>query len=358
MVPPYVITHELPNITHFAGSEQFCARSAYRNYPTWVPSGKHCEGARQSSSIDTLANKFCERFAGKRILLVGDSLSAQWYLSLAYILGRTATGERQAPHFTHAPPPCQGATVRLLATQQRPFAPFCHAHPLLSRRTIGVLESCAQDGSPSTSLPFEAQSSGSVCQGLVSLRFIRNGHVGVDEGKERLARSSGGACEAEPSSNDQPWLYAAAESDVVILNRGAWGPRFDGGSFRRGVRATMAALAQIPRRPRVVWRGTSAGIPKCWSLNDTLTEAFAFNFTELPWLQSHRSVQNFSYHRFEPLNAIARQEVEQAGHAYLDTYWQTAKRPGGRLSHRRDCLHFCLPGPPDVWSRLLFLLLS
>eukprot|EP00964_Phaeocystis_antarctica_P060688 scaffold36192_cov60-Phaeocystis_antarctica.AAC.2 len=47
------------------------------------------------------------------------------------------------------------------------------------------------------------------------------------------------------------------------------------------------------------------------------------------------------------IQALARSLVESEGHAYLDTYQQTALRPGGHHRSRHDCVHWCLPGPPN-----------
>ena len=46
-------------------------------------------------------------------------------------------------------------------------------------------------------------------------------------------------------------------------------------------------------------------------------------------------------HRFAPQNALARSLVEAEGYAYLDTYQQTALRPGGHHRSRHDCVHWC-----------------
>ena len=71
----------------------------------------------------------------------------------------------------------------------------------------------------------------------------------------------------------------------------------------------------------------------------------------------------------DTLSRISASVGEQAGVSYLDVFSLSAMRPDAALgaayfdarfpnnSRRVDCVHYCLPGPPDTWNRLLFSLL-
>lgn len=163
----------------------------------------------------------------------------------------------------------------------------------------------------------------------------------------------------------------------MVLNRGVW-LEWNTSKFAAQVNETIHALAlarhartaeqheeaggsasrahQRRPPPRVVWRGTPASIPRCWQKHDPQTTPFEFNFTASPSLAKERGVALFGWHLFAPQNAVAQRLVEAAGHAFFDTYTQTALRPGGHHPSRHDCVHWCLPGPPDEWTRLLLLL--
>jgi len=317
-MPSYTLPASVPLVSHgIRHAARYCGTKATNNSGyLWVPEGNSCDVIRLllNTTTTSLAKLFCKEHSGRRVLIVGDSLSGLWFVGLALLLA-----DGNDPMFTStALPACGNASQSEWAT---------HA-------------------------------SAKVCPGgSTSLSFIRNGHVSINETQEALARARQGACLAEPSSHYQPWVHEAANADVIVLNRGAWAPH-DTINFTNDLASTMDALASLRKRPRIVWRGTSAAIPHCWSMAHLLPAPYRFDLSEQPDLISDKAITRYHYHLFAPLNAIARRMVEAAGHLFFDTYIQTALRPGGRYLHRRDCLHFCLPGMPDEWSRLLFVLLT
>ena len=414
-VAPYELS-TAPRLSHYA--PQACDKPgrpstrAALQY-SWVPGGPSCGGPRQRRSdtdtdlvqprrtplshvlnqtLEVLAALFCERHNGSRILLVGDSIMSQWFLGLAASLGQ--------PTFAAPRRACNGTATRL---------------------------------------DYEVGQSAVACGGHVHVRYVRNGVLDVNVSAslvrvrlpltrtltlttdpdpepnqvsaEAAARASRGACVADPASTNQPWLYWAAKSDFVVLNRGVW-VEADDARFVSQVNRTLRAVraAGGPRNkhmPRVVWRGTPASIPRCWQLPDPQRVPVSFNLSANPALAAERGVALFKWHRFAPRNtptlalaltlsltltltltltliptltltltlsttliltttltltrfapqnALARSLVEAEGHSYLDTYQQTALRPGGHHRSRHDCVHWCLPGPPDEWTRLLLLI--
>ena len=320
---PYVLTSP-PRLSHYA--PQACdkpgkpsTRAALRH--SWVPGGSSCARLRRkraswlNETLGSLASRFCKRHNGSRILLVGDSVMSQWFVGLAASLGQ--------PTFTASGLACNSNAA-------------------------------------GTALDYDVGQSATACGGHVHLQYVRNGVLDVNASAEAVARASRGACVAEPASTNQPWLFRAARSDFVVLNRGVWVEEFDD-RFVAQVNRTLRAMRIARGRkenavPHVVWRGTPASIPRCWQLPDPLSAPISFNFSANPALAAERGVALFKWHRFAPQNALARGLVEAEGHTYLDTYQQTALRPGGHHRSRHDCVHWCLPGPPDEWTRLLLLL--
>ena len=69
------------------------------------------------------------------------------------------------------------------------------------------------------------------------------------------------------------------------------------------------------------------------------------------------------YPRF---NQVARSMATSLGASFIDVAAPSALRPDGAMggywpagdSRQRDCVHYCLPGPIDEWTRLLLALLT
>jgi len=343
---PYILERP-PRVSRYA--PQACDKPGKRStrrvlQHTWVPDGPRCasllhhqHGSWLNSTLESLASRFCRRHSGSRILLVGDSIMSQWFIGLAAALGE--------PSFS-------AASVRACAG--------------------------SGGGGGGSVLDYDVGQTARVCGGHVELQYVRNGVLDVNASAEEAARASHGRCVADPASTNQPWLYLVPQHDFVVLNRGVWVEE-NAEKFEAELNATIHALAlarhartaeqqheeaggavararQRRPPPRVVWRGTPASIPRCWRLRDPLPTPFEFNFSAAPSLATERGVALFKWHHFAPQNGVARRLVEAAGHAYLDTYTQTALRPGGHHPSRHDCVHWCLPGPPDEWTRLLLLL--
>ena len=67
-----------------------------------------------------------------------------------------------------------------------------------------------------------------------------------------------------------------------------------------------------------------------------------------------RANAQFYWNAVEAREVRTRQLLATFGDdvAYLDTFVSSSYRPGGRQPPG-NCNHFCLPGPPDEWVRLL-----
>ena len=68
----------------------------------------------------------------------------------------------------------------------------------------------------------------------------------------------------------------------------------------------------------------------------------------------------FGWHMFPAFDRAARHILEPLGVHFLDITILSASRPDGHTAFRHgggrlppDCLHWSLPGVPDVWNYLL-----
>ena len=59
----------------------------------------------------------------------------------------------------------------------------------------------------------------------------------------------------------------------------------------------------------------------------------------------------YNWHKTEDQNQHAKSIIKQVGGVYMDTYYATRFRPGGR--NLPDCLHWCLPSPMDEFVRVM-----
>ena len=95
----------------------------------------------------------------------------------------------------------------------------------------------------------------------------------------------------------------------------------------------------------------------CKRMRDPLPAPFEYNLSD-PTTLASRAVAAFKMHTGKPTNQAAREVTDAHAAAqgvflaFLDVYRATAMRPGGRHTARKDCTHWCLPGPVDDWARL------
>ncbi|KAJ1634185.1 hypothetical protein T492DRAFT_975168 [Pavlovales sp. CCMP2436] len=283
----------------------------------WVPAGDGCEALNEEPggglpTLDTLRSRFCAAFAGSLLLFIGDSVQGELFTSLAHILQwRTATA-----------PQCMPATPRLMESAKDP------------EEVVVEVEVCGSAGAPVRLAP-------------VRLRFVRNEFALLN------STASETNVYRRPWRKMCLWTHAdASDADVVVLSRG---PHFlPNAQFAAQLDTTLAALAALPqtpsgRRRRIVYRGTHAPVPGCDPRAKPSQTSLASR------LASKRSGA-FMWGEFAPQNEIARCLAAQHGAAYVDVYNMMSYRPDAALK-RGDCLHSCLPGPIDEWSRLLLAFL-
>ena len=221
-----------------------------------------------------------------------------------------------------------------------------------------------QEGVRKSALGMEVLASATVCsatpEAAVTVQYVANEYSIIN------ASLKGGAgqiacdaqCDGLRCKRQLPFLAYARRSRFVILTTPPPAEtRGYGGSVAEEVRNTLETLATLRPRPRVLVRSPIQSFPPglCKRMVDPLAKPFEYNLTD----PSHqRAILRFKMHLGKQGNEEARAAVYAyaAAHgkhvAYMDMFRATSLRPGGRHSARKDCTHWCLPGPIDDWVRL------
>lgn len=281
-------------------------------------------------SIDTLTHAFCKSHAGANILLVGDSMQGQLFSSFASIFAAQEPTTRRELHARQN----SWSSCRIQKDYKLYPHEIDHSVTLCDNGPRGAA-------------------------GGVSLRFIRNEWLMFDDADNERIRSPGrGTTSGQMRGAGLTmcsWEAAAADADIIVLNRGLH-YAFDQ-KMREELNQTFSKLEALARRRTtssrgpirsILYRGTQAAIPNCSTLPDPLTS---------PWQAPAGYVSPYGWERLERHNRIARALIHRlpAPFGFLDTNYATSLRPGGRRGGT-DCVHFCLPGPMDEWTRLMLAL--
>jgi len=283
---------------------------------SYRPAGADCAGLTQLSLLSgELQERVCRRYAGRQIVVVGDSVLAQVFESLAHLVGYRRTIDRSTN-------PCAAFKARRKAPQ-----------------TVDVEASlCAQHEKTRP----------------VVLRFLRNEGVIWDADENKRGRRRDGRGSAQMLCD---WAKVATHpaTAAVLLNRGHH--HASDATFVRQANASLSALSRAlvasGRSPRaIMWLSTFASLPACTSLPDPISEERADSV--LRSLHG-RYAETYHWGAKERQNGLARQLVERVGGSYLEFFHASKQRPGGRrglldrernaLKNRtvEDCVHWCLP---------------
>lgn len=79
----------------------------------------------------------------------------------------------------------------------------------------------------------------------------------------------------------------------------------------------------------------------------------------------HTRTTHYNWERFAHQNEISKEIVEELGFTYIDVATPMITRPDGHVGYKfieytstlnptLDCLHYCLPGPIDLWVEFLY----
>ncbi|KAL1915958.1 uncharacterized protein VTP21DRAFT_6346 [Calcarisporiella thermophila] len=171
------------------------------------------------------------------------------------------------------------------------------------------------------------------------IRYVRNDILSNGRKNPRL---EGGHPSVEIV--EQPWIANSVIKyyGVVIMNRGAhYVPDED---YRKTLAESLADVRKNYPNKLLIFRSTYPGHLDC----DSATAPYAQPLTAA-------DLQDAPYHwqDFARQNAIARELVEKAGGIFLDVTHMMSMRPDGHVGGK-DCWRYCIPGPMDVWSVLLY----
>lgn len=267
----------------------------------WKPSQPKACGARRIDTASADTSTFCKAFGRRRLLFVGDSLQGQQFFSMAALLGTT------------------------------------DAHKY-----------CAAGYVDNEPLP--------VCGGAGAIGFMRSDHlIERRDGK----RCPTGVCQLN-------WTRAAQAYDTFVINRGAH--MVPDAELAAHLSAMARTLRPLPHT--LVWRMSVPGHEGCTTADRPLPSRF-----------TPPSGSAYGWDQFERQNELAYRVLESVAPGrflYLDADELSNTRAdrhvgtkvkravplytgvgyAGLAPTAIDCLHYCLPGPPDEWNAfLLFVLL-
>lgn len=143
-----------------------------------------------------------------------------------------------------------------------------------------------------------------------------------------------------PLDGEAPWILKLNEwkPSILVLNRGAH-YRSDE-IFEPDVKNALYYVREKLPHALVIWRNTPPGHDNC--------EAYPAPIS----VRQDPSNLPYNWGKFSQQNEVARKYVEEIGGVYMDVDYATALRPDshrGQVGKGMDCLHYCLPGPPDTW---------
>mmetsp|Transcript_18348 Transcript_18348/g.42307 ORF Transcript_18348/g.42307 Transcript_18348/m.42307 type:complete len:192 (+) Transcript_18348:640-1215(+) len=168
-----------------------------------------------------------------------------------------------------------------------------------------------------------------------------------------------------------------SDPDAIIFNRGAH--YTNNTILSMGLNATLAKAFQWQkdcderkdkRGCLLVWRTTAPGFPDCSQIqgpigmaNQTDAEALISNPLN-PWYMENSKRRGFHWWDFADQNAMVENLFQNLVDtqprfriSFIDFYEMAMLRPDNHINSR-DCLHYCLPGPPDAANTILLHLME
>ena len=304
----------------------------------------------------------CRHLAGKRIILFGDSLTQQHFVSLASLAGEASTATAWKP------PGCEQMRhlecLRVCGGREdstpQPglICQRTHFGLALDTRPIAAPHNCSHAIQPSVVAPVEERFRATCLRAFDLVVINQAAHwVGNDGalGLERCLRETGGMEQAAAARAAQRFvtrLYAqqmrrdAAHLQTLVHRAGRQSARSGGDS--------------AIERPRIYYRTSVPASPTSDILApdtpDGSPPIFLRPSRSVSWVEAMRrnTSTRFNHHLIPRLNALARAIYRDAGLRVMDVELPMSFRVDGHL----DPLHYCLPGPPDFWAQLLPFMLD
>jgi hypothetical protein len=171
-----------------------------------------------------------------------------------------------------------------------------------------------------------------LCNGSATVQYIRNNYL--SEQREQLKQGA-------------PFWKIAKTKDVLLFNRGAH-YESDAAKVVLEMELFAATLLTHPAHQKVFWRTTVPGHPGCNSTDSTpwsnMKVSAVFGAAALDAVPHH-------WGRISEQNDLIVRTLSRVAPGvitYVDAFRLSITR-GDRHQGGGDCLHYCLPGPPDTW---------
>jgi hypothetical protein len=262
----------------------------------WVPDS--CD------LIPFTEENFCKALRGRDIMFAGDSLNDHWHASLVYLLG------------------LHGKDIyKREGTVGGKYA--CGTHPICGKYYPRPLK----------------------------VYFLTN---------QLLLQTS-------MRRRNHKWWKWIRTYPLLVLNSGSWmrdphnEEREVSDEEWQGHMQHALKLVRALYNGTVIWRTTYQGHPYCWRYTEPLTHELAAE--DFPVVAPYK---RYRWAAIPGRNNFTTNLWREAGAHVLDVTRPTNLMPLGHLGQNHpkfqarnttDCLHYCSPGPYDLWSELLMNLL-
>lgn len=268
--------------------------------------------------LDFDADTFAKIVGKHGLLFVGDSLNEEMFISLACLVGNSSTLVQL------------GHVRKISFTDMPRSVDFIRNDYLVNATSLEVDDIIPADRAE-----------------LAELQ-----HFGASASRDLLNRKMLRKY-LKLNSDFQPhWQHLLADKKYLLLNTGAhWANVYSDDENQLAAFTNMTHhLAELftKKYPDVVVfiRGLAAGHRNC---KDYVKPASA------P-MSVGNSAGEYNWHLFPAFNKAWRttiNSIPQPHNLHFIDISMTDLRPDGHSLRNNDCLHYCLPGPPDLWNQLL-----
>ena len=265
-------------------------------------------GVNQSSTATYSMNLLCRTLGGKKLFLVGDSLTEHWWVYFAL----TATKNQR------------------------------------------IVQECMDNEDNSHFVRIDCAD-----YGIVKLYYIRNDPLWVTNPTPNISTNKTYG-EIEGSMRhiyfNRDWINAIYNDSntVLILNRGAhYTPDTE---LMQDIGHLFTYLTKRYPTISIVWRNTPAGHPNCQNFDTPLLVPpdLTFDRGSIPDNSTGGSTHRYHWNLFAHQNQLVKTFLENnfPSTLFLDVATPTNLRPDHHVSDT-DCLHYCPHSVHDFWVLLL-----
>ena len=302
-------------------------------------------------------SELCERLRGRRILLYGDSLTQQFFVSLASLTGGSGATQAMAPSGCERTRHLECLRLCGDNVPKGDKQPAFGTLALICQRTkFGMAldevptppENCTIK--PSTVAPLHETFPPSCIRAFDLVIVSTVAHWVGNDGALRLSecltsRRPVDAASADASAYVQGLYKRQMQRDAMHLQRTVSPARLPGEN-----------ALNLRQHTRIFFRTSPTGYPTPDLLppdtSDGAPPVFTKPSRDIHWARTlaARNASRFNHHLFARFNAIARHAYKSAGLDIFDAEVPMLHRVDGHL----DLLHYCLPGPADFYSEALW----